>query len=217
MSFEELQLHIAQAFSDAEAGVSKITSDILAMDGMSGKKTRHFYNNLLNRPGTRYLEIGTWKGSSVCSAMCGNKATVVCIDNWSEFGGPKNEFLANFNRHKGENDARFIEQDCFQVDVSALPKFNVYMYDGNHTKDSHYKALVHFYNCLDDVFVFLVDDWNWKDVRDGTFASFKQLNLSVLYNHEIRTTHDDTHPPFGSPRQKEWHNGIYVAILKKEV
>jgi hypothetical protein len=70
---------------------------------------------------------------------------------------------------------------------------------------------------LDDVFVFLVDDWNWKDVRDGTFASFKQLNLSVLYNHEIRTTHDDTHPPFGSPRQKEWHNGIYVAILKKRV
>ena len=166
----------------------------------------------------RYLEIGTWKGSSVCSAMCGNKAKVVCIDNWSEFGGlqrAKDEFLINFNRYKGENDARFIEQDCYTVDVSQLPKFNIYMFDGNHTKDSHYKALVHYYNCLDDTFVFIVDDWNWKDVRDGTYASFKQLKLSVLYEREIRTTNDDTHGVYGSEKQKDWHNGIYVAILHK--
>ena len=58
---------------------------------------------------------------------------VVCIDNWSEFGGPKDEFLTNFNTYKGENDAEFIENDCFKVDVSQLPKFNMYMYDGNHT------------------------------------------------------------------------------------
>ena len=29
------------------------------MDGMTGKKTRHFYNNLLNTEDARYLEIGT--------------------------------------------------------------------------------------------------------------------------------------------------------------
>ena len=44
----------------------------------------------------RYLEIGTWKGSSICSAMCNNKITCVAIDNWSEFGGPKNIFLENY-------------------------------------------------------------------------------------------------------------------------
>jgi tRNA uridine 5-carbamoylmethylation protein Kti12 len=89
------------------------------------------------------------------------------------------------------------------------------MYDGNHTKDSHYKALVHYYNCLDDIFVFIVDDWNWNDVRNGTHASFKQLNLTVLYEREIRTTNDNTHPAWGSEKQQQWHNGIYVAILKK--
>ena len=89
------------------------------------------------------------------------------------------------------------------------------MYDGNHTKDSHFKALVHYYDCLDDMFVFIVDDWNWKDVRDGTYDSFKQLNFSVLYEREIKTTDNDTHPPWGSEKQKQWHNGIYVAILKK--
>jgi hypothetical protein len=203
----QLKVHLDSCFLNAENEVSKITTGIIRMEGMSGVKTRHFYNNLLNKDDARYLEIGTWKGSSVCSAMCGNKAKVVCIDNWSEFGGPKNEFLTNFNAYKGENDARFIEQDCYKVDVSTLPKFNMYMYDGDHTKDSHYKALVHYYECLDDIFIFIVDDWNWEDVRTGTQESLKQLQLSVLYEKEIFT------PRVGMP--DTWWNGIYVAILQK--
>lgn len=213
-SFLTLKKHVETAFKNAEKGKSKITDALLNMEGMSGKKTRHFYNNLLNIDDARYLEIGTWKGSSVCSAMCGNKAKVVCIDNWSEFGGPKDEFLINFINYKGKNQASFIEQDCYTVDISQLPKFNIYMYDGNHTKDSHYKALLHYYDCLDDIFIFIVDDWNWKDVRDGTYDSFKQLNLSVLYEKEIRLTTDNSHT---DPKvaKESWHNGIYVGILKK--
>jgi len=206
---------IERSFYNAENNISKITDDIINMDGMSGTKTRHFYNNLLNIEDARYLEIGTWKGSSVCSAMCENKATVVCIDNWSEFGGPKSEFLENFKKFKGVNNATFIENDCFQVDISILPKFNIYMYDGNHTNESHYMALLHYYKCLDDTFIFIVDDWNWKDVRDGTFNSIEKLKLNILYEIELRTTDDGTHAVWGSPEQRAWHNGIYVAILQK--
>lgn len=205
---------VETAFQNAENNISKITNDIISMDGMSGTKTRHFYNNLLNAEDARYLEIGTWKGSSVCSAMCGNKAKVVCIDNWSEFGGPKSEFLENFEKFKGDNDASFIENDCYNVDVSTLPKFNIYMYDGNHSNESHYKALLHYYNCLDDVFIFIVDDWNWGDVRDGTINSIQKLNLKVLYEKEIRLTSDNSITP--EPElSKTWWNGIYVAILQK--
>ena len=205
---------IEKSFQNAENNVSKITNDIIQMDGMSGTKTRHFYNNLLSTEDARYLEIGTWKGSSVCSAMCSNKAKVTCIDNWSEFGGPKSEFLVNFQKFKGENEAFFIENDCFRVDVSTLPKFNIYMYDGNHTNESHFRALLHYYNCLDDVFIFIVDDWNWKDVRDGTMNSIKKLNLKVLYEREIRLTWDNSHTPV-SIAKDSWWNGIYVAILQK--
>jgi hypothetical protein len=205
---------IETAFQNAENNISKITDYIINMDGMSGTKTRHFYNNLLNTEDARYLEIGTWKGSSVCSAMCNNKASVVCIDNWSEFGGPKSDFLVNFEKFKGENDATFIESDCYNVDVSTLQKFNIYMYDGNHTNDSHYRALSHYYECLDDVFIFIVDDWNWKDVRDGTINSIQNLNLKVLYENEIRLTWDDSHTP-QPEASNTWWNGIYVAILQK--
>jgi len=211
---ETYKLLIESSIRNAENGLSKITDDIISMSGMSGTKTRHFYNNLLDTPDARYLEIGTWKGSSVCSAMCGNKAKVVCIDNWSEFGGPKSEFLKNFEKFKGNNDASFIENDCYKVDVSLLPKFNIYMYDGNHTHESHYKALTHYINCLDDLFIFIVDDWNWVDVRDGTMNAIEKLNLKVLYQKEIRTTMDNSVPP--EPHlSKNWWNGIYVAILQK--
>lgn len=200
---------IETAFYNAENNISKITNDIINMEGMSGTKTRHFYNNLLNTEDARYLEIGTWKGSSVCSAMCGNKAHVVCIDNWSEFEGPKAEFLVNFEKFKGENDALFIENDCFNLDISILPKFNIYMYDGNHTENSHYNALLHYYNCLDDVFIFIVDDWNWESVRNGTYDAIQKLNLKVLYEKEVRLTWDD------SVARATWWNGIYITILQK--
>jgi hypothetical protein len=211
---EKYKQLIDKAFLNAENGISKITNEILDIDGMTGKKTRHFYNNLLNTDDARYLEIGTWKGSSVCSAMYGNKAKITCIDNWSEFEGPKDEFLKNFAKFKGENDAEFIEHDCYKLDVSVLPKFNIYMYDGNHTNESHYKALIHYYNCLDDIFIFIVDDWNWQDVRNGTINSIKKLNLQILYEREIRLTSDNSHTI--QPEAKNtWWNGIYVAILQK--
>jgi asparagine synthetase A len=148
--------------------------------------------------------------------MYNNNATVVCIDNWSEFGGPKSEFLYHYEKYKGKNNASFIENDCFKVDVSTLPKFNIYMYDGTHTDEAHYNALTHYYDCLDDIFIFIVDDWNWVSIRVETLKSIQKLNFKVLYEKEIRTTKDDTHPEWGNPEQKEWHNGIYVTILQKQ-
>lgn len=140
----------------------------------------------------------------------------LCIDNWSEFGESKEEFLTNFNKYKGDNNATFIESDCFQIDSSTLPKFNIYMYDGNHSNESHYKALLHYYKCLDDVFIFIVDDWNCYDVRDGTKKSIEQLNLKVLYEKEIRLTWDESHTAFPEAAET-WWNGIYVAILEKPI
>jgi hypothetical protein len=209
----EMYRHVVKtAHENAERGQSKVAPEILAMSGMTGLKTRHFYNNMLTMDDSRYLEIGPWKGSSVCSAMCGNKAKVVAIDNWSEFGGPKTEFLQNFNRWKGENDAEFIERNSFNVDVSTLPKFNIYMYDGNHDEQSHYNALSHYYDAMDDLFIFIVDDWHVKHIRDGTFRAINALNLSVLNTLDIRLNLNNTQTSYAD----SWWNGMWVAILQKQ-
>ena len=201
--------HAQLSYQKAEAEQSKITPEILQLDGMTGKKTRHFYNNLCSGDGIRYLEIGTWKGSSICSAMCGNNMVATVIENWSEFGGPKQEFLDNFENFKGDNDANFIESDCWAVDPSLLGMFNIYMYDGNHDEKSHFKALNHFYPCLDNQFIYLVDDWNWEKVRTGTINSINQNNLKIIWEKEIRLTYDN------STTKSEWWNGLSIFILEK--
>lgn len=208
-------LHVMKCLRYAEENLSKLSPEILALEGMSGEKTRHFYNNLLTLPDARYLEIGTWKGSSVCSAMFRNKAKVFCIDNWKEFGGPKQEFLKNFDRFKGDNDATFLEASCFSVNPADLPTFNIYMYDGDHSEESQYKALDHFYDCLDDIFIFVVDDWNWKKVRQGTIKAMRDRNVALLYEKEIRLTQDDSHTPMDIAK-RTWWNGMYVAVLQKQ-
>ncbi len=190
---------------------SKITDEILEMEGMSGKKTRHFYNNICSMNGARYLEIGTWKGSSLCSAMCNNNMTCVAIDNFHQYGGPKEEFMANFNKFKGLNNATFIEKSCWDVNVNTIGPFNIYMYDGSHRAECHFKALNHYLDCLDNEFIYLVDDWNWKDVRRGTMKAIKDNNLTVLYKKEIRC---NDHPGIQKSKN-DWHNGIAIFILKK--
>jgi hypothetical protein len=206
--------HLEKCFDLAYAKQSNVDSGILEIDGATGEMTRHFYNNLLTMKGARYLEVGTYKGSSVCAAMCNNTAKVVCVDNWSEFDGPKEEFLANYKKYKGKNDATFIEQDCFTLDTANLGKFNIYMYDGNHSSDSHYKALSHFIPCLDDTFVFIVDDWNWDQVRNGTLDAIRDLGLSVLWKKEIRLTNDGSHTEVNEAKAT-WWNGIFVCVLQK--
>lgn len=213
-----MEKFVQESISKAESYVSKLSEEILYMEGMSGLKTRHFYNNLLEYPeDPRYLEIGTWKGSSVCSAMYNNKANVTCVDNFSEFNGPKDEFVKNLERYKGENSVKFYDSDCWSLDTSSLGKFNIYLYDGGHTYEDHYKALEYFYPCLDDKFVFIVDDWNWKPVRDGTFDAIKKLNLNITFQHLIRLTDNDTHTPPILHGQFTWHNGIGIFVLEKDL
>jgi hypothetical protein len=206
--------HINKAFFNADNYISKINQDILNLEGMSGRKTRHFYNNLLNIGDARYLEIGTWKGSSTCSALFGNSANAFCIDNWSEFGGPKDAFLDNLKRFNLTNCVKYIETDCFSIDVNKLPKFNIYLYDGYHSTTAQRNALTHFYSCLDDIFIFLVDDWNAPEVREGTMNGINELKLKIVYQKEIRLTFDNQHSPI--PLAKEtWWNGLAVFILIK--
>jgi hypothetical protein len=214
---DKYKRQILLSLENADSYKSKITDEIIHMEGATGKKTRHFYNNLLSMDDSRYLEIGTFKGSSVCSAMCGNNALVYCIDHWNEsYTGSLyiDEFFSNFEKYKGINEAHFIKNDCFAVDVSTLPKFNIYMYDGDHSYNSHFNALVHFINCLDDIFIYIVDDWNWEDVRNGTFKSIQHLNLKILYEKEIRLTNDNSHTPEREAKDT-WWNGMYIVILQK--
>ena len=219
-SCKHLVHNVEHSFSQARLYKSKVTESVLEIEGMSGKKTRHFYNNLCAVEGTRYLEIGTWKGSSICAAMCNNSMTCVANDNFEEFGGPKEEFFQNFYAFQGSNNATFIEANCWDLDPENLGKFNVYLYDGIHDKAGHFQALNHFMPCLDNEFVFVVDDWNWGVVREGTIASIESNGLDIIYQKEV-FTNGGSHPPSGpgvgdrAGKYGDWHNGIAIFVLQQ--
>jgi hypothetical protein len=210
--------HLKVSIQNADNCISKITPEILELEGMSGKCTRHFYNNLCSMPDARYLEIGTWKGSTFCSAMMNNSATMLAIDNWSQWGdngSTRNAFIENVNKFNKDNKVAFIEKDCWKINPTTLPKMNVYVYDGDHDYDDQYNALAYYIPCLDDVFIFVVDDWNAPHPRNGTRDAIRDLKLDVLYEVERLTSTDGSHPAWGSPEQAAWHNGMYAAVLRK--
>lgn len=86
-----LNEHVEKSILLAELGISKLNTDIYYLEGMSSPKGRRLLNLLCERPGTVYLEIGMWRGSSLISALYNNEKTVtkaIAIDNFSEFEKP---------------------------------------------------------------------------------------------------------------------------------
>lgn len=211
----------AQLIEDSlENNTSKLPNWILEMDGMSGRKYRHFINNLIySLEDPRYLEIGCWKGSTSCSAIFGNEVKSYCIDNWSEFGGPKNIFCENVQKCADECDdieIIFEEADFKKISYTEIGKYNVYLFDGPHEEKDQYDGLMYVQPALDDEFIFICDDWNWEKVRTGTMNAIKKLNLDILFSIDIKTTDDGSYPPENDTKQNsDWHNGYYISVLRK--
>lgn len=191
-----------------------IQDSVFKIDGMSGVYYRSFINNLIrNISDARYLEIGSWKGSTACSVISNNTCKITCIDNWVQFGGPKQVFLDNINAHTNKNiEFTFLEQNFLKVNYSTLGKFNVYLFDGPHRELDQYKGVSIALPALDDVFILIVDDWNWLEVRSGTRNAINELNLNILESIEINTSQNNTHPQI-IRQNSRWHNGYFVAVI----
>ena len=213
---------IAHAQSSLNAALnmdSKLSDQVLNMDGMSGKQTRHFYNRIgefkIDSKKTNYLEVGTWKGSSLISMAYKNsnlKSTV--IDNWSEFGGPKDAFFENCKTMLTDGeDCTVLDGDCFAVELPLAQLYDIYMYDGEHSRTNQKRAITHFWPYLAKSCIIIVDDWNWPDVRNGTFDGFAEVGANIAWKKEIRHTDNDS----VSKATEEFWNGIGIFVVEKNI
>ena len=205
---------IKSSLDDALQSKGKLPPDVLDIRGMSGKKYRIFINNLVERTAeARYLEIGSYVGSTLCAAIHGNSVRSLAIDNWSR--GGKRGFFSNLSKNcSNKTRVSVLAEDFRSVDYGAIGRFNIYMFDGPHEYQDQFDALSYPLMCLDEQFVYIVDDWNWERVRNGTFAAIRSLNLTVLFQVEIRTTLDNTHTKL-SGKWSDWHNGYLIAVLQR--
>jgi hypothetical protein len=215
---DDLIKHVILSLENAMKSQSPLTDDVLALDGFTGKMTRHFYNNICNQGRKiHYLEVGTWKGSSLISAIQGNEEHVVCtvVDNWSQFNGPRDQFITNCTKNLKEGyKINILDADSFSVDVSKIPPTDVYLYDGDHTHEAQFKGITHYVSCLKSPAIVIVDDWNWPSVREGTRDGLIAANIRVVYEKEIRHTYDNSHSPMTLAAQQFW-NGLAVFVVEK--
>lgn len=206
------------SFDKAQCGTYWLPEDIRDIDGMSGQKYRSFVNNLVHvYPDPYYLEIGSWAGSTATSALYGNSAHALCVDNWSEFGGPRSEFFSNMDKVISEDiHFRFLEQDFRRVDFRSIGHFNIYLFDGPHEEEDQYHGVTLAQPALLDPFVLIVDDWNWRSVRIGTFRGLVDAGCHVESSIEIRTTVNNKHPVVANSAS-DWHNGYFLAVVRKRL
>jgi hypothetical protein len=208
------------ALDRAVAGSCKLSPDVLGMEGLSGRRYRAFINNLIGSlPAPRYLEIGSWAGSTLCSALFGNKVEAVAIDNWSQFGGPYSRFFTNLAAFKGDAHVSFVERDFRKINYASLGDvfglFNVYLFDGPHEYQDQYDGLRYVQPAVDRCYVQIVDDWNWPAVRNGTSRAVEDLGLRTEFRVEIRTTLNDEHAPPPVAEKSDWHNGYCISVLSQ--
>ena len=216
-NLEQLINHVNKSVDDANNNISKLPASILDMDGMSGNKTRHLYNNICSLEGANYLEIGTWKGSSFISASYGNKVNSIVIDNWAEFNGPKDEFLSNVGKFCPDIKFNFIEKDCFQVNEDEIKSIydsvDIYLYDGAHDYESQRKAITYYKNLFSKYVIIIVDDFrsdtpSWANVKKGTYDGIEEAGLIIHHSEEI-ITHQES-----SGRSEYW-NGFGLFVCEK--
>lgn len=204
------------AFEDALAGNGSMDERVYGVDGFCGRKHRLFFNNLVRAvENPRYLEIGIFRGATLCAAIAGNKVHAMGIDNWSEFGGRANEFYANLTAIKEASaTVTILEQDFRTIDFGHIGKFNMYFYDGSHEEVDQYDGIRVAVPALDDQAVVMVDDWNWDRVRTGTMRAIRDSGLHVDFSLEVRTAFNNDLPAvaFG---QSDWHNGMFAAVVTK--
>lgn len=209
---------ILTSYYQANQDQTNLPDWLMNITSMSGRKYKKFINSLISQiEDARYLEIGTWTGSTACSAMYQNNVSCYFIDNWEQFnpnGNIKELFFENVEKIPNTN-FNFLELDFRKVNYEKIGKYNVYFFDGPHEEQDQYDGVVYAQPALENEFIFICDDWNWNKVRAGTSQAFSDLNIDIQYSLEIRTTLDGSTPEVVY-ETSDWHNGYFIASCKKQ-
>lgn len=154
--------------------------------------------------GQVFVNVGVWHGFTLLAGMIDNTGqTCIGIDNFSQYGGPKESFNERFGAYKSDNHY-FYEMDYADY-FSTIHRESIgfYIYDGIHNYEEQLRGLQTAEPYFSDDCIILVDDTNYADVRQSItdFIAGSPNNYRIF----TETTFCNSHPTF-------W-NGI--TILQK--
>ena len=216
---QDLINHIERSLYFGEKEVSKLTEEIMQIDGLTSRKVKSFLNNLCGLEGSSYLEFGTYKGATFCAAIYNNDIKSTAVDNWKDFellpasfpmwhrsvepkSNPYEIFLKNI-RKCGINSIEIINQNYLSLAKDSIKtKSNIIFYDGEHQFKDQYAIMSKLKDFSSDTFVLVIDDWNWE--KRGILKGIQDFNYKQLYKKEIFTKGEDS---------KNFWNGLAIFIL----
>lgn len=207
--------HIEQSIQKALRGESNLTEEELSIRGFSTPTMRHLWNNLCNTGSQlTYLEAGLYCGATFCSSFNENTVSIGIEDFSQDFSVStvKEELASNCIRFAlRSKEHHVIPEDCFAMDKGKLPdNIDIFFYDGNHSEEYQAKALPHFFDKMADRFIFIVDDFNWPEVFNGTSKGLNQLADKIIVERvwALRGYNLQDDPA--------WHNGLCIYLIKKK-
>lgn len=195
--------------------------DILGM--ASPKKLTLLSRAVSFLPGDEYyLEVGTYQGKSLVSALLGNPGRyAVACDNFSLFdepAAPRNRAVLerNLARYGLSTRVRFF--DCDFRDLLSrwryhrLPLVGVYFYDGAHDEESQYLAIRLAEEVLAEQAVIIVDDWRFAEDSDsGAEAGTRRALAESVHDWKI----EHVLPARYNGDLDQWWNGVAVLSFRR--
>lgn len=202
------------AIERAIARKSKLTDEAMRVPMLGSLQIRHLLNNL-GSLASHYLEHGVHKGGSFCSTIFQNQlVTATAVDSFesdltNNVDPAQPIFIENVDKflHPGTT-FKLIKSDSFAVKPEQIEnKIDLYYFDGDHSYESQRKALTHFKSCMEDEFIYVVDDYMLEDVHKGTQDGIEEAGYQKLYERELVTASEYDN--------ESWWRGFAVFLLKK--
>jgi hypothetical protein len=167
----------------------------LAIAGILGKCVNDMED------GAAFVNVGVWHGFTFLSQVILNPNTnCIGIDNFSEFGGPKAEFMERFEKYKSDKHF-FYEMDYKKFFENTKLRIGTYLYDGAHDEESQYNGLKVAEPFLIPGAYVVIDDINLESAVKGTIRFMDESKYGYRCLSFLRTA-NNMHPTF-------W-NGIAV-------
>lgn len=141
-----------------------------------------------------FVNVGVWHGFTLLAGMAGNpNKTCIGVDNFSEFGGPRVEFMRRFEHHRS---SRHLFLDLDYQDYFARQHegpIGVYLYDGEHSYEHQLEGLRAAEPFFAEDCLVLVDDTNLKAPRDALFDFMRKSDHEYRLLCDRRTRQNE-HP-----------------------
>lgn len=165
-----------------------------------------------------YLEVGTYTGKSLISALMGNeKRKCYACDNFTEFTD-SNSFdilMANLERYELKEEVTFFNTDFRHIlsQEHIQRPVGLYFYDGAHDFASQYDAIKKAEHLLAPDALVIVDDWRFaKDSRsyakEATEKAIRESSRKFEMLYELPARFNGDHAM--------WWNGIAVYSSKAD-